>query len=138
MAHERNKDKRAQVDSDYAAVTPAEAKIAAAINKVFGEDEVAAAVDLFAFGVGGWVSGHTVPARPMDETFSDSLAMNMPYMGLLPSTPPVPPPAAAPQSAAVVGSARSQTKSALFWKAFFKIRAQPLTAHDAAPLCHKY
>ncbi len=24
-----------------------------------------------------------------------------------------------------------------FWKAFFKIRAQPLTAHDAL-LCHKY
>ena len=24
-----------------------------------------------------------------------------------------------------------------FWKALFKIRAQPLTAHDAS-LCHKY
>ncbi len=26
---------------------------------------------------------------------------------------------------------------AFFWKVFFKIRAQPLTAHDAL-LCHKY
>ncbi len=27
--------------------------------------------------------------------------------------------------------------SGFFWKALFKIRAQPLTAHDAS-LCHKY
>ena len=30
-----------------------------------------------------------------------------------------------------------QPEAAFFWKVFFKIRAQPLTAHDAS-LCHKY
>ena len=113
VAHGRNKDRRTQVDSDYAAVTPAEAEIAAAISNVFGESEVAATVDLFAVGVGGWVPGHTVPTDPVDETFSDGLAMNMPCMHLLQSTPPVPPPAESPRTATVVASARSQPKSAL-------------------------
>ncbi len=31
----------------------------------------------------------------------------------------------------------TRSASPFFWKVFFKIRAQPLTAHDAL-LCHKY
>ena len=99
----------ATVDSDYAAVTPAEAAIAAAIHTVFDEAEGPEAVDLFAVRVGGTATGFSVPTHPMDPEFGPDLLMDMPYLPYAQEAPP----AAAPPAAAVVASAPSTNKSAL-------------------------
>ncbi len=109
VAHGRNKDKRAQVDSDYAAITPAEEAIAAAIRTVFNEAEGPEAVDLFAVRVGGTATGFSVPTHPMDPEFGPDLLMDMPYHSYAQEAPPD----AAPPAAAVVASAPSTLKSAL-------------------------
>ena len=89
-AHERNGTRRAQVDSDFAAVTLAEAEVAEAISKVFGEHEVASAVDLYAVQVGGTATGFSVTTHPMDPDFGSDLAMDMPICELLEAAQPVP------------------------------------------------
>ena len=102
--HARNSQRRAQVDSDLAEVTAAEAQIAAAVCKVFDKAGVAAEVDLYAVGVGGTRIGFSVPTHPMDPGFGEDLAMDMPYF---PYTPPAPPRTVAPRAAAVVQPERA-------------------------------
>ena len=108
-ARERNRDQRAQVDSDYAAVTPAEEAVAAAIRTVFNEAEGPAVVDLFAVHVGGTATGFSVPTHPMDPEFSSDLAVDLPYFPYTQAAPQ----AAAPPAAAVMASAPSTTTSVL-------------------------
>ena len=108
-AHAKNSQRRAQVDSDLAEVTAAEAQVDAAVRKVFDKACGAAEVDLYAVGVGGTATGFSVPTHPMDPEFGADLAMDMPYF---PSTPPAPHRTVAPLAAAVVQPERA-TKSVL-------------------------